>query len=502
MSKSFGAVRALVDVDVQIYAGTIHALVGENGAGKSTLGKVVSGVHRADRGTLTVRGRSVQYGSPRQALEDGITTITQEIALLTKQTVLENVVLGAEPTRAGVLDRRAMRRTFDAVIERTGFDLDPSARVRDLRLADQKRVEVLQAIARDAAVIVMDEPTAMLADDEARAFRDIVTRLRADGHTVIYVSHFLSEVLEIADTVTVMRNGGVVETLATSEATPERLVESMLGRSMASRFPPVPPVPKAARVVLEVRGLTSDVFDGIDLTVRSGEIVGLAGLVGSGRTRLARTIFGAERQTGGEVRILNHTVRIRSTADAVAAGLHYVPESRKDLGLLLKQNVRFNMSLPHLSRLTRFAGIVPIGRETTRAMAMIRHLQIRPPRHTIRVSHLSGGNQQKVMFGKWLFQEPTVLIVDEPTRGVDVGAKHGIYELLVDLAHAGIGIVLISSEIEEILGLAHRVLVMRQGSIVAEFGRDGTELDEAAIMHAAFASDASNPAITDRRVHA
>lgn len=488
VSKSFGAVRALSDVSVRIAPGTIHAFVGENGAGKSTLGRVICGAIRPDGGTLLVDGREVRYANPSDALKDGITTITQEIALLPNQTAVENVLLGAEPTRCGVLDRKAMRARFGELIEATGFDIRPTTRVRDLRLADQKRVEVLQAIARGSRIIVMDEPTAMLASDEALAFHEIVRMLRDDGCTIIYVSHFLQEVLDLADTVTVMRNGKVVNTHSTSDVHADELVEEMIGRRMGVRFPVIPEESPDAEVVFRATGIHSKVFRGIDLTVHAGEIVGIAGLVGSGRTRLARTLIGAEPITEGQIEVRGQLLKIRHPSDAIRAGIHYLSESRKEQGLLLRQDVKFNMSLPHLKTMTSWADVVHVGIEKQRVEELTQNLDIRAPGSDTKVANLSGGNQQKVLFGMWLFDRPNVLIVDEPTRGVDVAAKKAIYDLIVQLAADGIGIVLISSEIEEILALSHRVLVMREAQIVASFKRTHGELNESRIMRAAFGS--------------
>jgi len=491
ISKAFQAVQALSDVHVTVQQGQIHALVGENGAGKSTLGKVISGVVRPDSGTLIVKGRAAHYGSPRDALLDGITTISQEISLLSKQTVLDNVLLGQENAVAGVLRRRAMLAEFERLRELTGFQLDPSARVSNLRVADQKKVEVMRAVARNAQLIIMDEPTAMLSDDETVVFLGMVRQLKGMGHTIIYVSHFLREVLDLADTVTVMRNGQVVRTSPTTEETPALLVTAMLGKPMAQMYPAKTPPPDDAPYSFEIENLDSDVFEGISLKLRAGEIVGMAGLVGSGRSRLARTLFGAEPITRGTMRVNGKAVRIRSTADAINAGIYMLPESRKEQGLLLKQSIRLNMTLPHLKHVTLPFGIIRGKRELDKVEFIGKAVNVQPLLPNSRVSKLSGGNQQKVLFGKWLFERPTVFIIDEPTRGIDVGAKQAIYELIADLARQGLAILMISSEIEEILGLAHRVLVMRLGKIVAEVREVDGSLDEQAIMRAAFGTDST-----------
>lgn len=494
ISKRYGAVQALQNIDITIHEGDIHALVGENGAGKSTLGKVISGIVRPDTGQMTVKGKAVNYHSPNDALIDGITTITQEIALLSKQTVLQNVLLGQELTRAGVLNQGAMLERFEEVRQLAGFDIQPNIKVRNLRVADQKKVEVMQAIARNAQLIIMDEPTAMLADDDTIIFLDMVRQLKSMGYTIVYVSHFLEEVLDIADTVTIMRNGEIIRTVPTAEETTITLIEGMLGRSVSEMYPPKAYPTDDAPSVLQVNDLYSNVFQGINLEVRAGEIVGLAGLVGSGRTRLVRTLFGAERITSGELRLDGQPLAIKTSADAIDAGIHMLPESRKEQGLLLKQTIRRNVSLPHLGEVASRLGVIRNQAETDSIQSLMKQLNVQPPIIGNLASSLSGGNQQKVLFSKWLYKTPRLFIIDEPTRGVDVGAKRAIYELITSLAQQGMAILMVSSEIEEIIGLCHRVLVMRLGEIVAEFqSSEAIPLDQEQIIQAAFgAQEADN----------
>lgn len=488
LSKRFFAVQALEDVSVVVKQGDIHALVGENGAGKSTLGKIISGIFRPDSGQLLVNGRVVSFNAPRDALINGITTITQEISLSGKQTVLQNILMGQENTRAGILDFGAMQRRFEEVRALSGFDINPNVRVDSLRMADQKKVEVMQAVARNARLIIMDEPTAMLSDEETATFLKIVRQLKGMGLTIIYVSHFLREVLDLADTVTVMRNGQVVRTAPTKDETIDSLVTAMLGKSVAQMYPPKHFPPAAAPAVLKVAGLSSSVFDNINLEIRAGEIVGLAGLVGSGRSRLARTLFGAESITGGTVTVQGKTIGLRSVREAIRHGIYMLPESRKEQGLLLKQSLQLNITLPHLSDVSSRSGIINRRAELERIAGLIKSLDIRTESAQTRINNLSGGNQQKVLFGKWLFRRPDILIIDEPTRGIDVGAKQAIYELIVKLAAEGMAILMVSSEIEEIMGLSHRVLVMRLGRIVTELPGGGLELTENNVMSAAFAT--------------
>ncbi|MCE5209749.1 MAG: sugar ABC transporter ATP-binding protein [Chloroflexi bacterium] len=490
--KHFGGAQALDDISLTIRRGTIHALVGENGAGKSTLGKIISGVIQPDSGELILNGEQVQFGSPREALENGIAMIQQEIALVPKLTVLKNVFLGIETNHGGLLDDQDTRRRFDELNQRTGFDLQSDSLVFSLSVAEQKKVEILKAIARNAQLLVMDEPTATLPIDEAEKLIEIVRSLRKMGTTVVYVSHFLKEVLSIADDVTVLRNGQLIQTTLAKDETPESLVVAMLGRSMSMAFPPKTFCECNAPVVLSVKGLShgNDIQD-ITFDIRAGEIVGLAGLVGSGQSAVARAIFGADRKSSGTVSIDGNQIEIRNPGDAVAAGIALVPENRKTQGLLMRLPVSCNVTLPHLKSISK-GMLIQGSEENHKTEVLLKDLDVRPPQPKVKIDSLSGGNQQKVLFGKWLFKRPRLLIADEPTHGVDVGAKIAIYQLVVSLAKEGLAVLLISSELEEVMGLAHRVLVLRQGRIVAEF-QDNLEgpssLTEDAIMRAAFATE-------------
>jgi simple sugar transport system ATP-binding protein/ribose transport system ATP-binding protein len=488
ISKRYGGVRALTDVDLTIRRGSIHALAGENGAGKSTLGKIIEGVVRPDGGTMNVLGRPVSYQSPRQALRDGTTMIAQEISLVPERTVIENVFLGSETSRLGIVSKRALRRRYDALIEQAGFDLPPDTEVGTLRLALQQQVEILRALARNVRLIVMDEPTAALSATEAEKLFEIVRHLNANGVTVIYVSHFLKEMLELADTVTVLRDGKVVRTSPTEGETPESLVTSMLGRSLELTFPdPVRP-PAGARTVLEVEHLSRGrAVRDVSFSIREGEILGLAGLVGSGRSETARLVFGADRADAGTIRLNGRELDTRSARAAVRHGIAMLPESRKTQGLVLGRSVLENVTLPHLRHVSR-GSLVSLRDERRRTAALLERVGVDGSRLRSDVSALSGGNQQKVVFAKWLFQSPTVLIADEPTRGVDVGAKRAIYELLTSLAADGMSVLVISSDLEEVIGLAHRILVMRNGGVVGEF--DGNATEET-LMAAAFGMSAA-----------
>jgi simple sugar transport system ATP-binding protein/ribose transport system ATP-binding protein len=486
VSKRFGGVRALSDIALRIDRGRIHALVGENGAGKSTLGKILAGVHRPDEGELFVNGSKVDYRSARDALADGITIIAQEPTLVPHRSVVENVFLGVESNVAGLVERRQLTRRYRSLVDSTGIELPPHRLARTLRVADQQKVEILRAIARDARLIVMDEPTSALTRDEAERLFELVRRLRDNGTTIVYVSHFLAEVLELAETVTVLRDGRVVRTSPAARETPELLVTAMLGRTVGLAFPDKQLVPADAPVVLSVRNLSRPpVVDDVSFEIRAGEIVGLAGLIGSGRTEVARAIFAADRSVSSSIEVAGAPLRARSPREAIRHGVVMVPEDRKGQGLLMLRSIVENITLPHLRDVSK-AGLVEPQAETRRAGDLIKRLDVRTKSGRARVDTLSGGNQQKVLFAKWMFRRPHVFIADEPTRGVDVGAKRAIYELIRSLAAEGIGVLMISSEHEEVLGLAHRVLVMRNGRIVAEFTEE--TMSEDAVLHAAFAT--------------
>jgi ABC-type sugar transport system ATPase subunit len=484
VSKRFGGVQALADIDLAIARGSIHALVGENGAGKSTLGKIVAGVHPADEGAVLVDGREVHYAAPRDALADGVTTIAQELMLVPQRSVLDNVFLGSEHNRRGVVTAATMRSRYAELCDRAGFDLPPDVVVGTLRVADQQKVEILRALARDARLIVMDEPTAALTADESEGLFETMRGLQAGGTTIVFVSHFLKEVLALCDTVTVLRDGRLIRTSPAAQETPETLVTAMLGQPMEVTFPDKVEPAEDSPVVLSVRDVSNHVIEGVSFDVRAGEIVGLAGLIGSGRTEVARALFGADKRDRGEILLDGQALRLRSPREAIRHGIAMLPESRKDQGLLMRSSILRNVTLPHLDEVSS-GGVLAGAGERRRVAETTQRVDVRAGRLSDWVSTLSGGNQQKVLFAKWLFRGPRVLIADEPTRGVDVGAKRTIYELIQSLAAEGMAVVLISSEVEEVLGLAHRVLVMRGGELVAELDGDATEDD---VLHAAFAT--------------
>jgi ABC-type sugar transport system ATPase subunit len=482
IGKRYAGTSALDDVSLEIKAGTVHALVGANGAGKSTLGKVIGGVVRPDDGEMFVDGRAVKYATPAEARGDGIATIAQELALAPAMSVMQNVFLGVEPRRAGLLNRRAMRKQYAELITRSGFELDGDAVVGRLRTADQQKVEILRAVNSDARIIIMDEPTSSLTSVETEALHKMTRSLRDQGKTIVYVSHFLDEVLDLCDTVTVMRNGHLVRTGPAGEETEASLVAGMFGAAAEAEQFEKPP-PSTAPVVLEVQGLRrAGVLNDVSLTIRQGEIVGIAGLVGSGRTELARAIAGADPIDGGTISVDGKRRRIRSPAHAIAAGISFLTEERKKDGLFMELSLAANTTFADIGAVSS-KGILRRGAERYRSRQLLEMVTVDPPHPGARASSLSGGNQQKVLFARWLFCNPKVLILDEPTRGVDVGARAAIHRLINDLAKDGAAVLMISSEIEEVLGLAHRVLVMRRGMITREFPADPPLSD---VMEAAF----------------
>lgn len=489
VGKRFGGVQAVSDLSLRVERGTIHALVGENGAGKSTVGKMMAGVYRPDTGEILNGGRIVHYSSPRDALDEGVTIIAQELALVPQRSVIENVFLRNRARAPMRLVYRDKRRRYQELQEQAGFSIAPDVRVGSLRVADQQKVEILKALARDAQLVVMDEPTAVLNATETERLFEVVRALSDQGTTIVFVSHFLEEVLSLADTVTILRDGRHVRTGPAAKESPESLVTGMLGRTFDTSFPEISEVPSDAPVAVSIRNLSAaNVVNDVSFEIRAGEILGLAGLVGSGRSEVARAIFGAEKRSSGEIDVGGKPVRIKRPRDAVAAGIALLPEDRKGQGLLMQRTVIDNITLPHLRRVSS-GGVVAKRRERRAILDLISGLGIRGSAVTARVDTLSGGNQQKVLFAKWLFGRPRVLIADEPTRGIDVGAKRSIYELIHNLAAEGVAVLIISSELEEVLGLSHRVLVLRGGRLVAEFSRD--EMSEARVMHAIFATDSA-----------
>ena len=472
IEKSFPGVRALSGVSFDAARGEVHALLGENGAGKSTLIKIVSGVFPPDRGEVLVDGRQVDLARPDDARRAGIATIYQELLLFPELTVAENIFMGHAPRAAlGRIDWRAMHEKTNALLASLEIhDLRADRVVGSLSVGNRQRVEILRALSQDARILIMDEPTAALTEYDVTRLFDIVRKLKARGVAVIYISHRLDEIFEIADRVTVLRDGAHVATKRVADTDAAGLVQLMVGRRIKSLFPKIT-VP-IGQPVLEVKDLERrPLTKTVSLTVRAGEIVGLSGLVGSGRSELAQTIFGVTPADNGEIRIAGQLVDIRSPAQARSLGVAYVPEDRGMQGLVRPMTVRENFSLAALGKVS-FGGFIDRGAERKLADDGVKRFAVKTSSLEQIAGKLSGGNQQKIVLGKWLANGPKLLILDEPTRGIDVGAKAEIHRLMGELAAQGLAILMISSELPEVLGMSDRVLVMREGRIVAEFSRE------------------------------
>lgn len=477
VSKTFSSARALENVNFDLHPGEVHVLLGENGAGKSTLIKLISGVHRPDTGEIRLDGERVRMRGPGDAEHLGVATIHQETALIPRLTVAENIYLGRPPRRFGMVDRSRMRREAAALVESLGLSLDIDAVVGDLGIAQRQRVEIAKALSLDAHFLIMDEPTAVLSQTETKQLFRLVRELTAQGVGVVFISHLLDEVAEIGDRVTVLRDG-IQAGETSADADHEELVRLMVGRSIEQQHPERHHALGAP--VLRVHDLgRAGYFSRVSFETCSGEVVGIGGLVGAGRSELVRAVFGAERYDTGEVRVDGVRVPSGDISAARKAGLALVPEDRAGQGLVLGSSVEENLGLATLSDRSR-GGFVDLAAQREAAESSIERLGVRASGLSQTVRTLSGGNQQKIVIGKWLLARPRVLILDEPTRGVDVGAKAEIYELLNSLAAAGTSVVIVSSDLTELLGVSDRVLVMADGALRGEL--DGSEATQEKIM--------------------
>ena len=484
IGKSFPGVRALDGVTLDLYAGEVLALVGENGAGKSTLMKILAGAQPADSGEIFVDGKPAGITSPRAAEERGIGMIYQEFNLVRTLNAVDNIVLGYEPARGLFLDERAARERATKVFAELGIALPLNVEASRLSVAQQQMVEIAKVLSRHARIIVMDEPSAALTDREVERLFDIIRTLKARGAGIIYISHRLEELPRIADRVTVMRDGRAIETRAIGDFPPDEIVRAMVGRRLESHFPDLPQVAADAPVMLSVRSLSRPpAVNGVSFDVRRGEIVGLAGLVGAGRTEIVRAIAGADIPASGEVNVEGQVLHARNPHDGIAAGIAFITEDRKAQGLVLGMSVRENVTLAHLGQFVSRDLLIDRGKEEDTTQKYIEELRIRTPSAEQTVGNLSGGNQQKVVLAKWLLGKANVFLFDEPTRGIDIGAKAEIYNLMVKLAQGGAAIVMVSSELPEVLGMSHRILVIRDGRIVRELSR--TEATPDAVIAAA-----------------
>jgi len=481
IGKKFPGITALSGVSLEVRPGEIHAIVGENGAGKSTLMKILAGVYQPDEGTITIRGDEVRLPNPLEAQKAGIRMVYQELNLVPDLSVAENISLGRMPKKYGLLDSKALITEAERVLGEFQTKISPTAMVGDLSVSQQQLVEIAKAYAGSTQFIVLDEPTSSLSEHEAQALFAVLRQMRTAGTSVIYISHRLREVIDIADRVTVLRDGSLVETRNAADITVEQMISLMVGRDLAEVFPKrVVPI---GDTVLEVRELTSPgVFENISLAVKAGEIVGLAGLVGAGRTEVAQAIFGLNPLTRGDVIVDGKARRIRSPRAGIRAGIAYVPEDRKTDGIVPIQSIKNNISLAVLPSLT-VLGFINRFKERKLAKAKTEELGVTPPIVDRLVNTLSGGNQQKVVLAKWLAANPRVLLLDEPTRGVDVGAKADIHTIIGELAGQGVAIIIISSELPEILSVSDRIYVLHEGTLRAEINRN--DANEELVMRAA-----------------
>lgn len=467
IQKRFGGIHALDDARLELRKGEVLGLIGENGAGKSTLMKILSGVYEADSGSVAVNGREVCYRTPKEALADGICMIYQELNLVEKLSVADNIFIGRESSNGITLKRRQDRKKAEELLANLELCVDPDTMVGDLTVAKQQMVEIAKGISCHSRVLIMDEPTAALAVNEIEELFRVIRQLKEEGISIIYISHRLEELFEITDRITVMRDGCYIDTMETKECTMEDLIQKMVGRKISWEKKQRSSVQENAEVILEVRNMNSRDIKDISFSLRRGEILGLAGLMGAGRTELARLVFGADWYRSGRILRNGKEVRIRSTSDAVAHGISYLSEDRKGNGLAINLSVADNVALPNWNDFTH--GMVIDFKKMAKAVeTAARSVAVKTPSIHQLVRNLSGGNQQKVVIAKWLLKNSEIFIFDEPTRGIDVGAKNEIYKLMEQLIREGKSIIMISSEMPELLRMSDRILVLCEGRLTGE----------------------------------
>lgn len=494
--KSFPGVRALHNVDLHVGAAEVLSVVGENGAGKSTLMKILAGVQPQDSGAIMVDGKQQSFRSVRDAMANGIALIHQELNLADNLSIGANIFLGREPLRRGMIDENVIQQKSKEALEKVGLHVSPNTLVKELTIGQQQLVEIAKAVSFDAQVLIMDEPTSSLSAGESEKLFDVIRNLKARGVSILYISHRLAEVQDLSDRVTVLRDGENAGELLAGEINHDSLVQLMVGRDI-SRFYSRKPHDKGA-LALQVHDLVTSTWpaEKINFQIYAGEIVGIAGLVGAGRTEMLRTLFGVDRPLAGQISVGEKTISLRSPEDAIEAGIALVPEDRKHEGLVLDMSIRQNIGLAGHRRNAKWGNFLDFSQETKDSKEYSRKLKVKSPHDQHFVGTLSGGNQQKVVLAKWLSMNPLVLLLDEPTRGIDVGAKQEIYQLMDQLAGQGMAVLFISSELEEVIGMSDRALIMHEGRITGELSREN--LTEEAIMQLATTHESNTSTLSGK----
>lgn len=474
ISKSFPGVRALDGVSFSVKKGQVHMLVGENGAGKSTLIKIINGMYTADEGDLYFKNRKVETHTPKHMMDLGIATIHQELSPVLDMSIGENIFLGTETM---LIDWKGMYERAEKMIQELGFDYDPRAKMRSLTVSDMQIIEIIKAISRNAKLIIMDEPTSSITESEVAVLFKQVEKLKAAGIGIIYITHKLDEIFQIGDKATILRDGQVVSTHDVKELKKAQIIAKMVGRELKEVYPPKENIP--GDVILELKGLTSKKYQNVNLKIRRGEILGMSGLVGAGRTEVMRAVFGLDTYENGEIIYKGEKLPVKGVTEMIDRGIMMVSEDRKGEGLVLIRSVIDNISLPNLDSYVRRL-FIDDKKVVEDAQDMIEKLAIKTPSGKTLADNLSGGNQQKIVIAKWLLHNPEVLILDEPTRGIDVGAKYEIYKIICDFAKRGVAVVMISSEMPEIIGMCDRVMVMSNGRVTGELEKE--EITQEKIM--------------------
>ncbi|PAB58965.1 sugar ABC transporter ATP-binding protein [Anaeromicrobium sediminis] len=477
IEKSFPGVKALNKANLNLKKGEVHILLGENGAGKSTLMKILTGIYEKDKGTIIYKDEEVEFRTPKEAQLSGVSIIYQEFNLIPHLSIMENVFLGREPVKGGIVQWKKMKNDTKKILEGLRVNLDPKMNVKDLGVAQQQMVEIAKALSVDADIIVMDEPTAALTSREIDELFKTIENLKRQGVSIVYISHRLEEIKRIGDRVTIMRDGEYIGTVNVKDTTVDEMIEMMVGRTLNDKFPKK--YVKKGETILEVKNLKAGkMVKGVDFHVKKGEIVGFAGLMGAGRSETMKAVFGADPIEDGEIYIENELVQINKTGEAINLGIGFLTEDRKNQGLVLELSVRDNISLTNLDKVLNKFKLINLNDEKNICHKYVEDLKVKTPTISQKVKFLSGGNQQKVVLAKWLNRNCKILIFDEPTRGIDVGAKVEIYKLMNELVSQGVAIIMISSELPEILGMSDRIYVMHEGHITGELDRGEATQDK------------------------